>query len=183
MILSRFRYECKHVLLAPDMRHVVQLQVVTSAGITEEFQMDRESGAAGLIGMVLALIIVLAAAYFMFQSGGLLGGKGKEGGPTPVDQAMMVSVLSELRQVKQGLEMYRSQNSLARYPASDAINSLEQLRRSMPVYMTLPDSVSFTFSSYISQTPDHFLLKVHANDSNRTIMEVSSAFGPRRFQP
>ncbi len=145
--------------------------------------MDRESGAASLIGMVLALIIVLAAAYFMFESRGLLGGKGGADEPTPIDQALMVSVVLELRQVKQGLEMYRSQNTLARYPATDAINSLEQIREFMPAYLSLPDSVSFTFNSYISQAPDAFLLKVHARDSQQTIMEVSSAFGPRRFQP
>lgn len=145
--------------------------------------MDRESGAASLIGMVLALVIMLAAAYFMLQSRGLLGGKGGGGEPTPVDQAMMVSVILELRQVKQGLEMYRSQNSFARYPATDDINSIEQIRRIMPAYLALRDSVSFTFNSYISQAPDNFLLKVHAKDSNHTIMEVSSTFGPRRFQP
>ena len=145
--------------------------------------MDRESGAASLIGMVLALVIMLAAAYFMLQSRGLLGGKGGEAEPTPVDQAMMVSVILELRQVKQGLEMYRSQNSLAEYPSTDEINALEQLRRFMPSYLALPDSVSFTFSSYISQAPDHFLLKVSARDAGQTILEVSSAFGPRRFEP
>jgi hypothetical protein len=165
------------------MRYVVPSKIVASAGITEEFQMDRESGAASLIGMVLALVIVLAAAYFMAQSSGLLGGKGGDEGPTPVDQAMMVSVMSELRLVKQGLEMYRAQNSLAEYPSTDEINSLEQLRRVMPSYMALPDSVSFAFSSYISQSPDHFLLKVRANDARQSILEVSSAFGPRMFEP
>ncbi len=157
--------------------------IITSAGITEELQMNRESGAASLIGMILALVIMLAAGYFMLQSRGLLGGKGGENEPTPVDRAMMVSVILELRQVQQGLEMYRSQNTFARFPATNEINSLEHIRRIMPAYLALRDSVSFTFSSYISQAPDDFLLKVRANDSNKTIMEVSSTFGPRRFQP
>lgn len=145
--------------------------------------MRREAGAVGLIGMMLVLVIVLAAAYFMVQSGGLRGGKGEERGPTPIDQALMTSALTELRMVRQGLEMYRSQSGSGAYPASGEINSIEELRALLPAYLALPDSVSFTFNSYMSTAPDQFLLKVHARDTGRTVLEVSSDFGPRRFKP
>ena len=145
--------------------------------------MRSEAGAASLIGMVLSLVVVLVAAFIMLQSRGLLGGKGGEEGPTPIDQALMVSAITELRLVKQGLEMYRSLSSSGGYPASSEINSIEELRAVLPTYLALSDSVSFTFDSYISMAPDQFLLKVNANDTGRTVLEVSSDFGPRRFEP
>jgi len=145
--------------------------------------MRSEAGAASLIGMVLSLVVVLVAAFIMLQSRGLLGSRGGEEGPTPIDQALMVSAITELRLVKQGLEMYRSLSSSGGYPASSEINSLEELRAVLPTYLALSDSVSFTFDSYISTASDQFLLKVHANDTGRTVLEVSSDFGPRRFEP
>lgn len=145
--------------------------------------MRREAGAIGLIGIVLALVVIALAAYFMLQSGGLLGGKGSEGGPPPIDQAMIASAIIELRIVKQGLEMYRTLGSSRAFPAADEINAIEELRAALSSYGALPDTVSFTFDSYTSTASDHFLLKVHAKDAGQTALEVSSGFGPRRIEP
>lgn|GEM_PF-2748105 len=145
--------------------------------------MRREAGAVGLVGILLALVVIALAAYLMFQSGGLLGGGGKEKGPTPIDQARVTSAIAELRMVKQGLQMYRTMSGSGSYPASDEISSFQSLRAVISSYAALPDSVSFTFSSYTSTAPDNFLLKVYANDTARTGLEVSSSFVPRRVEP
>lgn len=141
----------------------------------------KESGAS-LIGLILALIIVVIGAYFMLQTAGVIGSGNEEEEPGPIDQAVITTAITELRMVKQGLEMYRTLGATNAYPATDEINSLEQLLLILPAGFTLPDSVSFRFSSYSSPDGNQFLLMVQALDSGWTMLEVGSGFGPRIYQ-
>jgi hypothetical protein len=146
--------------------------------------MRGERGAASLLGVVLTLLILVMAAWFFMKNTGFIGsGSGEEEEQTPIDQAVAAAVLMELRTVKQGLELYRTSSTERVYPASSAINDLETLQEVLPDVFPLPEELSFDFVSYVSTAEDEFLLKVRARDSLRTMYEVGSGFGPRKANP
>ena len=145
--------------------------------------MRGERGAASMLGVILTMVILVLAAWFMMKNMGFLGGGREEGEQTPIDQAETVSVLMELRTVKQSLELYRTSSTEREYPHSAAIHDLESLRNVLPKVFPLPEELSFDFMSYVSRSADDYLLKVRAHDSVQTVFEVGSGFGPRKFQP
>ncbi len=145
--------------------------------------MRGERGAASMLGMVLTMVILVLAAWFLMKNTGFLRGGGEEGEQTPIDQAETVSVLMELRTVKQSMELYRTSNLNREYPASAAIVDLQTLKDALPDVFPLPDELSFDFVSYISTSGDEYLLKVRAHDSVQTMYEVGSGFGPRKVNP
>ena len=144
--------------------------------------MRGERGAASMLGMVLTMVILVLAAWFFMKNSGFLGG-GEEGEQTPIDQAETVSVIMELRTIRQSLELYRNSSPELEYPGSSAIHDLESLRSVLPKVFPLPEELSFDFSSYVSRAADEYLLKVRAHDSVQTMFEVGSGFGPRKVQP
>ncbi len=145
--------------------------------------MRGEKGAASMLGMILTMVILVLAAWFFMKNTGFLGGGGEEAEQTPIDQAETVSVLMELRTVKQSLELYRTSNVDGEYPASAEITDLQTLKDVLPKVFPLPEELSFDFVSYLSRSADEYLLKVRAHDSVQTMFEVGSGFGPRKVQP
>ena len=144
----------------------------------------RERGAASLLGVVLTMLILVVAAWFMMKNTGFLGsGGGEENEPTPIDQAQTAAVMLELRTVKQGLELYRTADPDRSYPGSAMITSIETLREALPGIFRLPDELSFDFVSYVRPVEDEFNLRVRAHDTMRSLYEVGSGFGPRRVNP
>ena len=144
--------------------------------------MRGERGAASMLGVILTMLILVLAAWFMMKNMGFLGDGREEGEQTPIDQAQTVSVIMELRTVKQSLELYRTSSTEREYPQSTAIHDLESLRNILPKVFRLPEELSFDFMSYVSRSADEYLLKVRAHDSVQTVFEVGSGFGPRKFQ-
>lgn len=144
--------------------------------------MRGERGAASMLGMILTMVILMLAAWFFMKNSGFLGDGREEGEQTPIDQAQTVSVIMELRTVKQSLELYRTSSTEGEYPQSATIHDLESLRNVLPKVFPLPEELSFDFMSYVSRSADEYLLKVRAHDSVQTVFEVGSGFGPRKFQ-
>ncbi len=146
--------------------------------------MRSERGAASIVGLLLSLVVVAFGVWFLLKSSGMLGGAG-EGKESEIDQAAVAAAQIELQQVRQGLEMARTFGTERAFPATAAINSLRDLRRAVPAALTLPDSAAlhFDFSSYASTESDQYLLRVKVRNRAGTILEVSQAFGPRRYTP
>ena len=147
--------------------------------------MRRERGAASIVGLLLTLAVIALGVWFLLKSSGMLGGGAGEGEESEIDQAAVAVAQVELQQVRQGLEMARTLSSERAYPASAAINSLRDLRLAVPAALTLPDSAAlhFDFESYASAASDQFLLRVKVRNRAGTILEVSQAFGARRYEP
>ncbi|MFC1500057.1 hypothetical protein ACFL6T_03445 [Candidatus Zixiibacteriota bacterium] len=145
--------------------------------------MQGERGAASMLGMVLTMVILVLAAWFFMKNTGFLGGGGEDGEQTPIDQAETVSVLMELRTVKQGMELYRISSTDRAYPGASEIRSLENLQEVLPDVFPLPEELSFDFISYARLSEDEYVMKVRAHDTMRTLYEVGSGFGPRKVNP
>ena len=146
--------------------------------------MRGERGAASMLGMILTMVILVLAAWFLMKSTGFLGGGEGEGAEqNPIDQAEAVAVLMELRTVKQGMELYRTSDMGRAYPGVSAVTSLETLKEVLPDVFPLPEELSFDFVSYMRPIEDEFILKVRAHDTMRTMYEVGSGFGPRKVNP
>ena len=144
--------------------------------------MNNEKGAASFVGVLLVLLVLALATYILLETQGLLiKGEGEEE-QSPIDQALTVSVFTELRQVKQGLELYRTTNPDLSYPLTSQINSVDQLRSMLPASFPLPDSVSFTFISY-EGSREGWTLRVRSRDTIGTMYEVGSAFATRKYEP
>lgn len=143
--------------------------------------MRNEKGAASFVGVLLALLVICLATYILLETQGILiKGEGKE--QTPIEQAQLVAMHTDMRLVKQGLELYRTTNPEHSYPPTSQVNSLYDLRRLLPVAFSLRDSVTFDFVEYAG-TEDDWTLRVRFHDSIGTMYEVGSKFSTREYKP
>lgn len=141
-----------------------------------------ERGLGGILGLVLGLVAVLLLALLLLQARGLMGRGGGEGDQvSPVDQAHIVSAQAELRMVRQALSAYHGAEG--RFPFTDEIRSLEDLRRVLAGRLFLPEQPAWTFVTYASSEPDRYLMSVRVRDSGGTLLGFSESKPPEVLPP
>ncbi len=140
-----------------------------------------ERGIGGILGLVLGLVAVLALAWLLLQARGMGRGPGQGEGTSPVDQAHIAAAQTELHSVRQALSAFHGLEG--RYPATEEIGSLEDLRTVLAGRLFLPEQPAWTFVTYASPEPDCYLMTVRARDGAGTVLGFSESKAPEVLPP